>query len=61
MAINTCVDILFFIDIIFAFNTAYYDEDFKIIDNRKRIASSYLKGWFVVDFIAIVPFEYITM
>jgi len=35
---NMVVDVCFFIDIIVVFNTALYDEDFRIIDNRTRIA-----------------------
>ena len=28
-----------------------------IIDNRNKIASKYLKGWFLIDFMAVLPFE----
>jgi hypothetical protein len=37
------------------FTTAYYDEDFKLIIDRKSIIKKYLKGFFILDFIAIVP------
>ena len=46
-------------DIIAVFFIAYYDEDFKMIDNRKTIALSYLRGMFVIDTVAILPFDYI--
>ena len=36
--INYFIDISFLLDIIFNFNTAYFDEDFKLIDDRKEIA-----------------------
>ena len=51
------IDILFLIDILVIFNTAYYNEDSEIIDNRKEIASDYLKGWFIIDLLAIIPFD----
>ena len=36
--INNSIDFMFLMDIIIIFNTAYYDEDFKIVENRKEIA-----------------------
>ena len=41
------------------FNSAYYDEETELIDDRKEIAKYYLKGWFTVDVLAIIPFDYI--
>ena len=32
--INYTIDLLFFADIVIIFNTAFYDEDFQIIENR---------------------------
>jgi hypothetical protein len=51
------IDLLFGIDIIVIFNTAYYNDDNEIIDCRKQIACSYLKGWFIIDLLAIIPFD----
>ena len=48
---------MFFLDIIIIFNTAFYNEDFKLIDNRGSIAKDYITGWFAIDFFAIVPFD----
>lgn len=53
------IDILFLIDMIIIFNCAYYDMIYDIIDTRKEIALNYLKGWFLIDLLAIVPFELI--
>ena len=36
--INNVVDILFLLDIIIIFNSAYFDDDFKLVHNRKKIA-----------------------
>ena len=54
-----CLDFIFFLDIIVNFFSAYQNEVFKMIDDRKVIACTYLKGWFVIDLIAIVPFDLI--
>lgn len=37
------IDALFLLDMIMIFNTAFYDEQFKIIDDRKIIAIIYIK------------------
>jgi hypothetical protein len=54
---NTVVDLLFLMDIFIIFNSAYFDDDFKLIQNRKTICAQYLKGWFIIDAIAIFPFQ----
>ena len=51
------IDLSFLLDIIVTFNTAFYDQDNDLIDNRHTIAQSYLFGWFPIDLVAIVPFE----
>jgi hypothetical protein len=30
-----------------------------MIDDRKVIALNYLKGWFIIDLVAILPFDLI--
>lgn len=57
--INGIVDLIFFIDMILNFNTAHYDEDFVMLDHRSIIALNYLKGWFLIDLLAIFPIGYI--
>ena len=54
---NWTIDSLFFIDIFVVFNSAYYDEDYVIIESRKVIAKSYIYSWFFIDALAIVPFD----
>jgi len=56
--VDTCVDVIFAIDIFFNFISAYFDSDLQIILNRKTIAWNYLKSWFIVDFIAILPVQF---
>ena len=55
-AINYTIDFCFLVDMIVSFNSASYDEDFKILDNRARISCDYLKGWFLIDLLSIFPF-----
>jgi hypothetical protein len=53
--LSNLVNIFFIIDMIINFTTAFYDEDFNFIINRKEIVKKYLKGFFILDLIAIVP------
>lgn len=53
------IDVCFGLDIIVVFFSAFYDEDFYIIDNLKDIARYYLFGWFLLDILAIVPFDHL--
>jgi hypothetical protein len=57
--LNFLVDSLFFLDILINFNSAYYDEDFVLVEQRKDIAKTYVSSWFFIDLIAIIPFELI--
>jgi hypothetical protein len=56
--VNSIVDGCFFIDILVIFNSAYYNEDYELIESRKKIAIKYLKSWFMIDLISILPVEY---
>ena len=55
--INYAIDGFFLFDIFIIFNSAYYDEEFVIVEDRSQIAKMYLGGWFLVDFLAIFPFD----
>ena len=35
------------------------DEDFQVVLDRKMIAKKYIKGWFIIDLLAVIPFEFI--
>ncbi|CAG9311341.1 unnamed protein product [Blepharisma stoltei] len=54
------VSILFFLDTIFTFNSAYFNRAEMLIVNRKDIAKKYIKTWFIVDIVSILPFDLIT-
>jgi len=55
--IDWTIDCLFLLDILIIFNTAFYDDDIQLIDDRKEIAFTYLRSWFFIDFLACIPFD----
>ena len=57
VGLNYSIDGLFLIDMILCFLTAYYTDEFELIEDRVEIAKNYLTGWFLIDFLAIFPFE----
>lgn len=48
----------FLVDLCINFLSAYEDENKKVIDDPKLIAKEYLSGWFLIDFVAVVPISY---
>jgi hypothetical protein len=55
--IDTVIDFIFITDLFVNFFSAYYDEEGKLVTNNKKIATKYLKGWFIIDLIASFPFN----
>ena len=55
--IKYLIDSFFLLDIIIIFNSAYYNEDSDIIEDRKSIIINYITGWFLIDLLAIIPFD----
>ena len=55
--INYVVDCFFLIDIFIIFNSAAYDDDFEVISDRCTLTTNYLQGWFMIDVVAIIPFD----
>jgi len=59
LVFNLWVDLMFIIDIIINFRTTFIKTNTdEVISNPKQIALHYLKTWFVVDFVAAIPFEF---
>jgi hypothetical protein len=52
------VDCIFFLDMILTFFTAYWDDE-RLVVSMRGIAINYIKFWFWVDVISILPFEQI--
>lgn len=55
--LNVYIDVLFLLDMLVVFNTVYYDGEMNLVEDRKEICVTYLKGWFMIDLLAIVPFD----
>ncbi|CAM9240666.1 unnamed protein product, partial [Ectocarpus fasciculatus] len=57
-AFDTCIDILFAVDIIATFNTAVDDPQTDLlVVNRGDIALKYLSFWFWIDTVSTIPFD----
>ena len=60
--VNMVINLAFFTDMIINFNLMYFDEKLlKMISDRKLIAKRYLRGFFIIDFISILPYDDITL
>ena len=59
LVLDLIVDIFFAFDIICNFITAYFDSEENLIIDRKKIACTYLKTWFTIDFVSIIPISLI--
>ena len=56
---NLIIDLFFIIDIPINFRSAILVKNRdEIISDPKKIAVLYVKSWFVVDFVAAIPFEF---
>lgn len=51
------VDVTFIIDILINFRTTYVSGNDEIVSDPGKIAVHYLKGWFLIDLVAAVPFD----
>ena len=54
--LNRFIDLLFVIDIFLIFSTHYQDRQGRWIRRRGSIAINYARGWFIIDFLSILPF-----
>ena len=57
--IETMIDCIFGVDLLLNFFFAYYDDNDDIVDGRKRIAMDYIRGWFLIDLLTILPISQI--
>ena len=53
------VDIFFGFDILMTFSTGYIDEQNDIEYDCKKVIINYITGWFAIDLVSIMPFDYI--
>lgn len=54
--VDWIIDVLFMIDIVVNFFTAYNDNRGTVYDNCK-IVKHYLKTWFIIDLVSTIPFD----
>lgn len=54
---DVVVDVLFIVDIIINLRTTYVDRNDEVVTQPRRIAVHYLKGWFLIDLVAAIPFD----
>ena len=55
--LNRLVDLGFFLDMAINFNLAYKDEGLGyVVVARKQVVAHYVKGWFALDLISLLPF-----
>ena len=56
-ATNWTTDVFFVLDIVFNFRTAFIDGQGRLITKTGAISQRYMKSWFFIDFVSILPFE----
>jgi hypothetical protein len=49
------IDLVWLVEMIRIFNSPYFNENGKMVYNKKLIAKKYLKSWFIFDLYAFVP------
>ncbi|GBP41901.1 Potassium voltage-gated channel subfamily H member 2 [Eumeta japonica] len=51
------VDVTFIIDILINFRTTYVNAADEVESDPAKIAMHYLRGWFIIDLVAAIPFD----
>ena len=59
--VDYIVDVMFIIDIFINFRTTFVDAKDEVVSDPFRVAVNYVKGWFLVDLLAAIPFELLIM
>ena len=49
------ISVIFAVDIVLNFFSAYFDSDENLITDRAQISKKYLTSWFLIDLIGILP------
>ncbi|GAA6077792.1 potassium voltage-gated channel subfamily H member 6 [Tachysurus ichikawai] len=55
--VDAVVDVLFMVDIVISFRTTYVNHNDEVVTHPKLIAIHYIKGWFLIDMVAALPFD----
>ncbi|TPX69675.1 hypothetical protein SpCBS45565_g02243 [Spizellomyces sp. 'palustris'] len=60
--INRLVDLVFFIDMFVQIRTPYRDSQTgRLVRDGKSILLRYMKSWFLIDLVSVIPFELLNM
>ncbi|KAJ9592458.1 hypothetical protein L9F63_015874, partial [Diploptera punctata] len=51
------VDVTFIVDILINFRTTYVNSNDEVVSHPGKIAVHYLRGWFLIDLVAAIPFD----
>ena len=55
--IELIVDVMFIIDLLVNLRTTYVKHNEELVTQASQIAKHYLKGWFLIDMTAAIPFD----
>ena len=55
------VDLVFMVDIVFNFRTAWMDVEGHMCFEWKECAVNYMKGWLFIDVVSVIPYDLITV
>ncbi|XP_045178348.2 potassium voltage-gated channel subfamily H member 8-like [Mercenaria mercenaria] len=56
---DVVVEILFMFDILFNFRTSFVNKSGQVVYEARLIALNYIKGWFLLDLLAAIPFDFL--
>jgi len=62
--INRLIDAVFVVDMVFSFFTAYKTdkkEGNQWVKDLKKIRRHYIRGWFLIDLVSVIPFDLLDM
>ncbi len=57
LVVDSIVDVIFLIDIIFNFHTSFVGNDGAVIVDEAKIRSNYLRSGFAIDVMACLPYD----
>ncbi len=58
--VDTFADLVFVLDVLLNFRTAFVDEQGVMEERPRVIARHYLRGWFLLDVLSCLPFQYLS-
>ena len=56
--LDVLMDVYFFADIYLNFLFVFEDESFQLVTSRPKIAKKYLRSWFLIDILAVIPLDH---